>query len=125
MTVARDASIIRHRVLPTWGAVPIGRISHSAVQAWVTDLGRTLAPATVRECTRLLRAVLTLAVRDRVIAENPTDGLRLPKRRRTDADEQAITREQFAELLPEIPARYRALVGVAGGRVCGGVSASA
>ena len=115
MTLARDASIMRHRVLPSWGEVPIGRIDHSAVQAWASDLGRTLAPATVRECARLLRAVLALAVRDRIIAENPADGLRLPRRRRTDADEQAITREQFAALLPEIPERYRALVAVAGG----------
>lgn len=116
MTRARDASVMRHRVLPTWGEVPIRRIDHSAVQQWVSELGAHLAPATVRECHRLLRAVLALAVRDRVIGENPADGVRLPKRRRTDADEQVITREAFAgNLLPEIPERYRALVGLAGG----------
>ncbi|MEU4715293.1 site-specific integrase [Micromonospora purpureochromogenes] len=116
MTKARDASVMRHRVLPTWGEVPIRRIDHSAVQQWVSELGAHLAPATVRECHRLLRAVLALAVRDRVIGENPADGVRLPKRRRTDADEQVITREAFAgNLLPEIPERYRALVGLAGG----------
>jgi integrase len=116
MTRARDASVMRHRVLPTWGKVPISRIDHSAVQQWVTELGNHLAPASVRECHRLMRAVLALAVRDRVIGENPADGVRLPKRRRTDADEQVITREAFAaNLLPEIPKRYRALVGLAGG----------
>ena len=106
---------MRHRVLPTWAEVPIGRIDHSAVQQWATELGATLAPATVRECWRLLRNVLALAVRDRIIAENPADGVRLPKRRRTDADEQVLTREELAALLPEIPERYRALVAVAGG----------
>ncbi|MEH1013702.1 site-specific integrase [Micromonospora sp. CPCC 206060] len=116
MTTARDASVMRARVLPTWGTVPIGRIDHSAVQAWASELGKQLAPATVRECCRLLKAVLTLAVRDRVIGQNPAEGIRLPKRRRTDADEQVITREAFASnLLPEIPERYRALVALAGG----------
>jgi integrase len=116
MTRARDASIMRHRVLPTWGDVPIGRIDHSAVQRWTSDLGSHLAPATVRECHRLVRAVLALAVQDRIIGQNPADGVRLPKRRRTDADEKVITREAFAaNLLPEIPERYRALVGLAGG----------
>ena len=115
VTIARDASVMRHRVLPRWGAVPVGRINHSDVQQWATELGQRLAPATVRECCRLLRAVLALAVRDRIIAENPADGVRLPKRRRTDADEQVITREAFAALLPEIPERYRALVALAGG----------
>jgi integrase len=115
MTVARDSSVMRHRVLPTWADVPIGRIDHSAVQQWARELGATLAPATVRECCRLLRAVLALAVRDRIIAKNPGDGVRLPKRRRVDADEQVITRAEFGALLPEIPERYRALVAVAGG----------
>src|SRR5438067_9532451 len=50
MTTARDASLMRYRVLPTWGMVPIGRIDHSAVQEWVSGLGSHLAPATVREC---------------------------------------------------------------------------
>ncbi|MFI2649248.1 tyrosine-type recombinase/integrase [Micromonospora fulviviridis] len=59
--------------------------------------------------------MLALAIRDRVIAENPAEGVRLPKRRRTDADEQAITREAFATLLPEIPERYLALVALADG----------
>ena len=115
MTIARDTSVMRSRVLPRWGAVPIGRISHSDVQQWASELGQRLAPATVRECCRLLRVVLALAVRDRIIGENPAEGVRLPKRRRTDADEQVITREEFAALLPEIPERYRALVALAGG----------
>src|SRR4051795_10541723 len=62
MTTARDTSIMRFRVLPTWGKVPIGRIDHSGIQQWVSELGSSLSPATVRECHRLVRAVLALAV---------------------------------------------------------------
>lgn len=38
-TVARDASIMRNHVLPRWGAVPLSKIEHLAVQEWVTSLG--------------------------------------------------------------------------------------
>jgi hypothetical protein len=39
MTRARDGSVMRHRVLPMWGQVPIGQIAHSAVQRWVGACG--------------------------------------------------------------------------------------
>lgn len=77
---------------------------------------RSWHPQTVREFYHLVRAVLALAVRDRIIGHNRADNVPLPKRRRTDADERVITREAFAtNLLPEIPERYRALVALAGG----------
>jgi len=117
-TAARDRSIIRTHILPTWGNVPLGKIDHSSVQQWVTKLGQDLSPATVRECGRLLTGILALATRDRVIALNPAEGIRLPKRRQTDAHDQTITRVELTNsLLPEIPARYRALVALAAG--CG------
>jgi hypothetical protein len=53
-TAARDASIMRNHVLPAWGLLPLDKIEHSAIQAWVTELGGRLSPATVRECYRLL-----------------------------------------------------------------------
>ncbi|WP_328854581.1 MULTISPECIES: hypothetical protein [Microbispora] len=66
-TVARDDSIMRTHVLPRWRDVPLGRIDHSAVQTWVSDLSKRLAPATVAECHRLLSTVLKSAVRDRIV----------------------------------------------------------
>lgn len=62
-TAARDASIMKNHVLPQWGALPLGRIDHLAVQRWVADLGREYAPATVAECYRLTSAVMKSAVR--------------------------------------------------------------
>lgn len=117
-TVARDRSIIRTHILPTWGNVPLGKIDHSSIQQWVSKLGQDLSPATVRECGRLLAGILTLATKDRVIAINPAEGIRLPKRRQTDDHGQTITRVELTNsLLPEIPPRYRALVALAAG--CG------
>jgi integrase len=115
-TAARDASVMRNHVLPRWGAMPLARIDHLAVQGWVSELGARLAPATVAECYRLTAAVMKSAVRHRMIPFNPCEDVRLPRRRRRDTDGVLITREAFTgQLLPVVPERYRALVGVAGG----------
>jgi integrase len=115
-TAARSVQIMRTHVLPRWGAVPLGKIDHSAVQQWITELSGKRSPATVRKCYHTLSAILRLAVRDRLIAYNPCDGIQLPPLRRSDSDERTISREAFTQqLLPAIPPRYYALVALAGG----------
>lgn len=60
--------------------------------------------------------MLRTAVRDRLIGHNPCEGVRLTRRRRKDTDDQVITpQELVTQLLPAVPDRYRALVGLAGG----------
>ena len=73
-TAARDASIMRNHVISRWGAVPLGKIDHLAVQTWVSELAGQLAPATVAECHRLTSAVLRAAVRDRPDRRQPLRG---------------------------------------------------
>jgi integrase len=106
---------MRTHVLARWREMPLGKIDHSAVQAWVTELGKRLAPATVIECHRLLSGVMRSAVRDRIIGVDPCEGVRLPKRRRQDGDDRIITRQEFAALLGHVPDRYRAVVALAAG----------
>ena len=51
-----------------------------------------------------------------MIAYNPCDDIRVPKRRKQDTDEQVIACDVFRhKLLPAVPDRYRGLVAVAGG----------
>jgi integrase len=115
-TAARDASIMRNHVVARWSTTPLTKIDHLAVQQWVTELGTRLSSATVTECYRLTSAVLRTAVRDRLIGHNPCEGVRLTRRRRKDTDDQVITpQELVTQLLPAVPDRYRALVGLAGG----------
>jgi integrase len=115
-TAARDASIMRNHVIARWGTTPIAKIDHLTVQQWVTELGARLSPATVAECYRLTSLVLRSAVRDRLIGHNPCEGVRIARRRRKDTDDQVITQhELITQLLPAVPDRYRALVGLAGG----------
>ena len=68
----------RH-VLPTWGSHRLTEISHSAVQGWVSVLGKELGPSTVRQIYLVLAGVLKFAVRDGRIPKNPADDVQLPR----------------------------------------------
>lgn len=115
-TAARGESMMRTNVLPHWGEMPIAKIDHLAVQAWVSELSQRRAQATVGECYRLLNGVLRSAVRDRIIGANPCDGVRLPRRQPRDLHEVVLTMDEITgQLLPAVPHPYRALVALAGG----------
>src|SRR4051794_40772764 len=114
-TTARDSSIMRTHVLAKWDSWPLAKIDHLAVQGWITDLGDRLSPATLVQCRRMMSGVMRSAVRNRLIVANPCDGVRIPVRRRQDTDDQIIDRAVFrSSLLPVVPHRYRALVGLGG-----------
>ncbi|MGI8816416.1 MAG: tyrosine-type recombinase/integrase [Pseudonocardia sp.] len=115
-TTARDTSIMNNHVIKQWADWPLSKIDHLSIQTWVTELGRTLAPATVAECRRLTGGVLRSAVRNRLIAFNPCEDIRVQRRRIRDTDERVISREVFRrQLLPAVPLRHRAVVAIAAG----------
>lgn len=72
-----------------------------------------MAPASLRECYRVLSLVLRSAVQARLLAHNPCEGVRLPPRRRQDEPVTLTRDEVMGKLLPEIPDRYRALAATA------------
>ena len=115
-TAARDRSIMETHVLPRWGDIPLFKIDHLALQAWVSDLGKRRSRATVVEALRLASAVLRSAVRNRLIPFNPADDVRVPRARTRDTDERIISRPDLRNrLLPVVPERYRGIVATAAG----------
>lgn len=115
-TAARDESVMRTHVLPQWGDWPLAKIDHLSVQEWITELGGRRSASVVAKCHQLTSLVLRAAVRDRLIAINPCDGVRLPPVRRHHQDERIISRTAFRnQVLPAVPDRYRAVVATAGG----------
>lgn len=115
-TLARDRSYMQSHLISEWGDVPLSKIDHSSVQGWIRRLSDRLAPATVDKCRQLMSAVMKAAIRDRLIAVNPVEGVQLPKNRRRAGDQLTITIDQLTtQLLPAVPDRYRALVALAGG----------
>lgn len=58
----------------------------------------------------------TPAVRDRLIAYDPRDGVKVPRRRKRDPADQIVSRDVVRrQLLPVVPLRYRALIATAAG----------
>jgi integrase len=113
VTGARDReairSSLRSHVFPKWGDWPVGKIDHLAIQRWVRDLSIAgLKPTTVVRHFGTLAGVLRAAVRARLIAVDPSEGVTLPAVRRGDL--VVVDLPTFADrLLPVLPAEHRAL----------------
>lgn len=83
-------------------------VRQSEVQAWATELSRTLAPATVRLQVTMLRTIFRAAVEDRLVAASPVGRITLPR-----ADRPRIvplTVEQVRAIADAVPARNRSMV---------------
>jgi integrase len=114
-TLARDEVYLRTRVIPTFGDIPLARIEHQEVQEWVNELSTIYAPTTVHKCHQILRKVMTAAIKNRMIARNPCDGVQLPRVERQEM--RFLTPRQISELADAIDPRHRGfvLVGAYGG----------
>jgi integrase len=108
-TRARDESYMRNHVIPAFGKLPLVGITKLRVQAWVRKLhDGGLAPATVRECHRLLHGVLSEAVEARLIAESPCRNISLP--RIPHQEQRYLTPEEVERLTDVIEPSFRALI---------------
>ena len=77
---ARYEGIVSRHIVPVWGTVRLGDVSHTDVAARVAALSADgLVGSTVRYIHRVLSLVLDLAVKDGRLARNPADGVRLPR----------------------------------------------
>ena len=78
-TYAGYESIIRTQIIPKWGSVALGDLSHSGLQDWLSAQSRRAAPATVRSYHRVMSLLLKYAMRDGRLGRNVADGIRLPR----------------------------------------------
>ena len=78
-------------VQPRWGPTEVGRIVHSEVQIWVAQLAagsaattkpdpRPLGATSVIRAHAVLASVVEVAVKDRLLARNPTREVNLPRK---------------------------------------------
>ena len=99
-TRTRYEGLVRKQVLPRWEKVPLAKVGHADVAAWVADLGAGgLAAATVRQAHRVMSLMLALAVRDGRLPRNPAEGVPLP--RAAKGEPRFLTRSQVAALADE------------------------
>lgn len=98
---------------------PIRSLRRSDMEAWVKamDAGtngfrRPLAASTIHTRVQNVRSVLRAAVGDRTIARDPTEGLRLPRRRRAEAAMTIPTPEEVGLLVSAAGDGFKAFVGL-------------
>lgn len=96
----------------TFSDVPLKSIKRSHVEQWVKSLSH-LAPGTVKTRFNNVRGVLRAAVSDRVIATDPSEGVTLPRVRRSEAAMQIPTTEQVGRLLGGAQPEFRGFVALA------------
>ncbi len=96
-----------------FGQVRMSDLRRSHLEAWVKAMSdQGYAPTTIATRVGVVRAVLKAAVVDRVIASDPSPGLRLPRRRRAEVSMDLPSIETVAALLAATEPRMRAYIGV-------------
>jgi integrase len=90
---------------------PMRQIRNSDVESWIKRMDAAgLAPGTVKTRFVNVRSVFRAAVRDKVIGSDPTDGVRLPRRRRADAAMSIPAPEEVGQLLAAADERFRPFI---------------
>jgi integrase len=115
-TAASYESLLRSRILPTFGSRLVHSIKPSDVDLWVAEMvGDGLSASRIRQAHVVLRSILEMAARDGYIGRNPAQGARLP---RLEHREAPYFEPHVVDAIAEaIGAPYSALVAVMG--VCG------
>lgn len=83
-TASRYRDVLRTHVLPKWGDWRLGKIAHSDVAIWVSELRKHLAAGSVRKVYLVLAMILESAVQDGRLGRNPAKGVRLPRQIRRE-----------------------------------------
>jgi integrase len=108
-TQAGYESILRGRVLPTFGRARIASIEQVDVRRFVAELTQAGdEPGTVRNTFNVLRLVFATAVASGATRSNPCNGVRMPKS--TRAEMLFLDAPQVLDLAETITPRFRTLV---------------
>ena len=108
-TRAAYVSNLDKHFFPFFGARPMGKITASTVQDWVTKAtSEGLSPRSVRKYHTMLHSIFKRAVRDRLIVVNPCEHTELPKV--IIRKSRTLTPEEFDRLINAVPDRYRLMV---------------
>ena len=136
-TLSSYNSITEHHIKPLLGDEKIGSITTADIQKmynWLRENGRVsehyekgnaLSDTFIRRIHMMLHQALDVAVRERLIPKNPTDGTIIPKV--NYAPKQILTEEQlekFLEVLKQDPLWYdffytELTTGMRRGEICG------
>jgi integrase len=93
--------------------MPMRQIRRGDVEVWIKSMDAAgLAPGTVKTRYVNVRSVFRAAVRDSVIGIDPTDSIRLPRRRRADAAMSIPTPDEVGRLMSVADGQVRTFIAV-------------
>jgi len=88
-----------------FGPRALTAIRHREIQGWIAEITPGLSPTTVESRFRAVTAVFRAARRDKLVADLPTEGVRLPSRTVNPSERAvALGPAQVAALLEQLPA---------------------
>jgi integrase len=94
-----------------FGDVPLRSIRRSHIETWIAKMNADgLAPGTVTTRYNNVRSVFRAAKRDKLIGSDPTDGISLPRKRRTEAAMKIPTPENVGEILTAADVSFRPFI---------------
>lgn len=100
-TRAGYESLLRSRVLPVFGDLPLNRITPAMVREWIADMtNEGLSASRIKQAKQVLSAPLKLAVNDGIIARSPTTGVKAPTVRRRE--QRFLTADQVTLLAASV-----------------------
>lgn len=106
-TRATYEDLLRTRILPAFGPVPLRSIERSAIREWAFSLANDVSPRRAQNAYALLRHMLDEAVAEEHLGRNPALRIRLPQ-----AEHPEVVPWTLGELraVAESAGRYRGLI---------------
>ena len=113
-TLNRDERMWRIHVQPAFGTWPLTDITWLDVDRWVKALLGPLDAASIPAAFQILDRLMTAAVLDKRLLNNPCDGIKLPRRRKKHPeDRRPPTYAQFDAVRAHLPDHHQPLMLVA------------
>ena len=109
-TVELYQGLLDRHILPTLGAIQIGRLNPSKVREWHAGLSNAVKPGqvTVAKCYRLLRTICETAYTDEIISRNPCNLKGASVERSPERPVMSV--KQLNAVVEAMEDRYRAMV---------------
>jgi integrase len=107
-TYERD---LRLYILPTFGDLPVNRLTGPAIQRWIATELKRLAPSSVHRHYRTLRTLLGYAVNQGYLLNNPCDKVNAPRIPRREME--TFTVDQIEGIAAAVNPRYRCFILIA------------
>jgi integrase len=104
-------SLLKTRILPAFGPLPLDAIDGLAIRRWIAEMhSEGLSASRIQQSYRLLSQMLTSAIDCGLLERNPCARVRIPRGVRTEMS--CLTADEVERLADAVPVRYRPLIHV-------------